>query len=129
MINKNPKIRRQKRVRSKIHGSATTPRLSVFRSNKHLFAQLIDDAKSQTLVGLSTKGLLKHSRGSRVKRSETSDSQRVSKSTLAASLGELIAQKAQELKIKTAVFDRGYFRYHGRLRTFADAARKAGLKI
>lgn len=113
MINKNPKIRRALRVRAKIQGNAATPRLSVFRSNQHLFAQLIDDAKSKTLVGLSTKTL----------------KEKGTKTSKASALGELIAKEALKLKIKTAIFDRGFFRYHGRLRTFADAARKSGLKI
>lgn len=109
---KTAKVRRRTRVRSRIVGTASRPRLSVFRSSQHLLAQLIDDAKGQTIFGLSSSKIDKGT-----------------KTEKAQALGEQIAAKAKELKITTAIFDRGFFRYHGRLRTFADAARKGGLKI
>ena len=107
----NTKARRARRVHSKITGSAKRPRLSVSRSNKHLFAQLIDDAKGRTLTGLSTKKL-------------TGD-----KTARAKLLGEHLAKQAKTLKISQAVFDRGNKRYHGRLQALADAARQHGLRI
>lgn len=107
------KARRAARVRSKIFGTTTTPRLSVYRSSQHLFAQLIDDVKHVTLVGLSTKGL----------------EQKGTKTELAQILGKTIAAAAAKLKINQAVFDRRHFRYHGRIKTLADSAREGGLKI
>lgn len=108
---KTAKVRRLTRVRSKISGTATQPRLSVHKSNAHLFAQLIDDVKGITLAGIST-GKLKGTKTEKAKQ-----------------LGEQIAEKAKSLKITSAVFDRGYNRYHGRLRSLAEAAREKGLKI
>ncbi len=105
------KLRRQTRVRGKISGTKTNPRLTVHRSNKHLIAQLVDDTQGRTLAGLSTSKL----KGTKTER--------------ATILGEHIAQKAKDLKITQAVFDRGSFRYHGRLKALADAARAKGLKI
>lgn len=111
---KNLAERRQIRIRSKITGTSERPRLSVDRSNKHLAAQLIDDVAHKTLFGLSTMSL---------------KDQKKTKTESAQALGEQVAKKALELKINTAVFDRGSYRYHGRVKEFAEAARKAGLKI
>lgn len=108
---KTAKVRRLTRVRSKISGTAVKPRLSVDKSNANLFAQLIDDVKGVTLVGISTSKL------------------KGTKTEKAKALGEQIAEKAKSLKINSAVFDRGYNRYHGRLRSLAEAAREKGLKI
>lgn len=110
------KIRRKRRVRAKIFGTAQRPRFSVFRSNRHSYVQLIDDENGKTLVSASTK--------------ETAGQvSKMPKTKQAEALGELIAKKALTQKIKTAVFDRGSYKYHGRIKAMADAARRAGLKF
>lgn len=105
--------RRQARVRSKLMGTADRPRLSVDRSSKNLSAQLIDDVAHKTLTGLSTTAL--KTKGTKTEK--------------AKALGEALAKKAAELKIKAAIFDRGSYRYHGRIKALAESAREAGLKI
>lgn len=112
---KTQKERRHRRVRAKIQGTDERPRLCVFRSNKHIYAQIIDDEKGRTLVSASDL--------------EVKDSKKDKKTDLAQKVGQLIAQKAKEKKIKTVVFDRGGFRYHGRIKTLADEARKQGLQF
>lgn len=109
--------RRTFRVRNKVRGSSVKPRLSVFKSNLHIYAQLIDDESGKTLFGIGTMSELckgKHDRKS-----------------LAAGkfLGEKLAAKAAELGIQTVVFDRGHNKYHGVLKELADSARNAGLKF
>lgn len=104
---------RRKRNRAKIFGTAKKPRLSVFRSNKHTYAQLIDDKKGITLVSASTKELKKKG----------------TKTLKAKSLGELIAQKAKKLGLQQAVLNRGPYLYHGRVKAIAEGARAVGLKI
>jgi len=106
--------RRHKRVRGKISGTADRPRLSVFRSNKNIYAQLIDDEKGKTLVS--------------VKNSEVK-SKKIKKSEMAKELGMLIAKKAVEKNIKKAVFDRGGYKYHGRVKALAEGAREGGLEF
>lgn len=107
------RIRRSKRVRSVVSGTADRPRLAVFRANQHMYAQLIDDVSGKTLAAAST--LQAKATG---KKSEQS-----------AVIGEQIAKKAIELNIKKVVFDRGGFKYHGRVKALADAARSAGLEF
>ncbi|MBO0698316.1 MAG: 50S ribosomal protein L18 [Zavarzinella sp.] len=106
--------RRAHRVRSKINGTAERPRLSVFRSSKHIYAQLIDDANGVTLAaaGSSGKGA---AYGGNVK--------------AAAAVGQKLAEAAKAKGISQAAFDRGHYRYHGRVKALADAARKGGLKF
>lgn len=108
------KIRRQTRVRSKIRGTGDRPRLSVFRSNKFIYAQLINDEKGQTIVGVSEKHLKEKMTG---------------KTTKAKALGILLAKKAIDKKIKKVVFDRGSYTYHGRITSIADGAREGGLEF
>lgn len=108
-----PSTRRLLRVRSHVRGTGSRPRLSVFRSNLHTNAQLIDDKKGITLLGLSSKDL--KAKGSKLQ--------------LAQALGQALADLALKKGIKTAVFDRGSYRFHGRVKAVADAAREAGLKI
>ncbi len=105
---------RHARVRAVIQGTANRPRLSVFRSNKEIFLQLIDDQKGVTLVSASTKEIKEKAEG------------KTGKSFLA---GKLIAQRAQEKGIKEAVFDRGGYKYHGRVKAVAEGAREGGLKF
>jgi large subunit ribosomal protein L18 len=109
------KERRQFRVRNRIR-AAGRPRLSVFRSNKHIYAQIIDDAQGKTLVAAST-----------TEPSQRSGEINGSTTTAASAIGKLVAQRALERGIKQVAFDRGAYRYHGRVRALADAAREAGL--
>ncbi len=109
--------RRRLRTRAKLHGTAKRPRLSVFRSLKHLSVQAIDDDARKTLLAVSDKHL--------------PEAERKGKKPIqvAAALGKLTAEKAKEAGINEAIFDRGSFKYHGRVKALADAAREAGLKI
>jgi large subunit ribosomal protein L18 len=108
------RIRRHRRVRKKIHGTAERPRLAVYRSNKHLSVQLIDDDAGATLAAASTM--------------EASDAP---SGTVAAAtrVGTLIAERASAAGITTVVFDRGGYAYHGRVAAVAAAAREAGLEF
>ena len=106
---KEKRIRRHKRVRGKIEGNAKIPRFCVFRSNKHIYGQLINDEKEKILLSVSDKGL----KGK-------------NKIELAKEVGKLIAQKSINKKV---VFDRGGYKYHGRVKALAEGAREAGLKF
>src|SRR5436309_3090149 len=106
--------RRHKRVRSKVTGTAERPRLVVFRSNRGIEAQLIDDLEARTLTAASWLHL-KSAKGT--------------KTAQAAEVGKLLAQKAKEAGIETVVFDRGGYLYHGRVKALADAAREGGLNF
>lgn len=108
------KIRR--RIRKKISGVVARPRMSVFRSNKQIYVQLVDDLSGNTLAAASS-------------REEEIASQKVNKIEQAALVGKLIASKAKEVGIEEVVFDRGGYLYHGRIKSLADAARKGGLKL
>jgi len=107
---------RRKRVRRNMAGTSDKPRLSVFRSNMYIYAQLIDDQNSKTLSAVSDKKLPKEG---------------IAKTKLekAASVGELIATDAKKQKITKVVFDRGNYKYHGRVKALAEAARKGGLNF
>ena len=112
-------IRRQKlrwRIRAKVSGTAQKPRLSVFRSNKDIYAQLIDDATGTTLASAS----------SRQKDITAQAGNKVEKSAM---VGRAIAEKAKSLGLEIAVFDRGGYLYHGRVKAVADGAREGGLKL
>ena len=118
MINKVSKNetrkRRHARVRAKVSGTAACPRLNVFRSNSHIFAQIIDDTNGTTLVSSSSLAL----------KLESS-----SNIEAAGKVGTDIAKKALEKNITNVVFDRGGYVYHGRVKALAEAAREAGLKF
>ncbi len=103
---------RKARTRARIFGTQEKPRLSVFRSNRYVWAQLIDDAHEKTLAAATSRGLVK-----------------TKKTEAAKKVGEMIAEKAKALKISAAVFDRGEYRYHGRLKAVAEGARAGGLKL
>jgi large subunit ribosomal protein L18 len=105
---------RKRRVRSKTKGTTLKPRLSVNRSNRFIYAQIIDDTKAKTILGVSEKTL---------------SVSKVNKTQRAKNLGLLIAKKATEKKVKEVVFDRGSYRYHGRVKALADGAREGGLKF
>ena len=107
------KHRRHNKIRAKVIGNKKRPRLSVFRSNQHIYAQLIDDEEGKTLANISDLKLKKN----------------LNKTDTANEIGKLIAEKALEKKIKEVVFDRGGYKYHGRIKAIAEAARKGGLKF
>jgi large subunit ribosomal protein L18 len=109
---KEHRLRRHRRIRTRVRGTAECPRLSVFKSNRYVSAQLVNDETHQTLLGMSTQ-TLKGATGS--------------KSERARMLGVVIAKAAQDLKIKGIVFDRGGFPYMGTVRAFAEGAREGGL--
>lgn len=106
------KEKRVKRVRALIFGTARKPRLAVFRSGKHIYAQLINDEKGVTLAAASDADMKE---GTKVSR--------------AMAVGERIAQAAQKIKIKAAIFDRRSYAYHGRVQAVAEGARKGGLQF
>lgn len=107
------KARRHGRVRAKISGTASRPRLSVFRSNTGLFLQLIDDTVGKTLASASSRDI--KSKGSKLEISQE--------------LGKLIAEKAKAKKIASIVFDRGSYKYHGHVKAVAEGARAGGLQF
>ncbi|NJK78589.1 MAG: 50S ribosomal protein L18 [Chloroflexaceae bacterium] len=110
------RIKRHRRIRKKVAGTAERPRLCVFRSNLHIYAQIIDDVAGHTLVSASTMD--KQSRSALNDNNKTEQAQAV---------GKLIAQRALDAGISQVVFDRGGFLYHGRVKALAEAAREAGL--
>jgi large subunit ribosomal protein L18 len=112
------RMRRHLRVRKRLTGSPERPRLSVFRSNVHIYAQVIDDAASRTLVAASS-----------VDKELASGLDGKTKIEQAKAVGELIARRAKAAGIEQVVFDRGGFKYHGRVQALADAAREAGLNF
>lgn len=110
------RIRRHARVRAKVEGTSVKPRLSVFRSLNHIYAQVIDDSKKQTLVSASTVDPeIKNNIGEKAKKSQ------------AEMVGQIVAKRAIEKGIQQVVFDRGGYKYIGRVQALADAARKEGL--
>ena len=106
--------KRHDRIRLRLEGTESRPRLAVFRSNTHIYAQVIDDGTGKTLAAAST--VEKELRGSKQTKTEE-----------AAVVGRLIAERAKTAGIERVVFDRAGFRYHGRIKSLADAAREAGL--
>ncbi len=110
------RLRIKRRIRKKVSGTPERPRLSVFRSNKHIYAQVIDDINGKTYVSASSKS------------AELADKEG-NKSQIAAFVGELLAKKAVEAGLNEVVFDRGGYLYHGRVKSLAEAARKNGLKF
>jgi large subunit ribosomal protein L18 len=108
------RLKRRRRVRAKIQGTAKRPRISVFRSNRGIFAQLIDDESGRTLASVNWI---------------ESDLRTLTGAEQAAKAGELLAQRAKAAGVETVVFDRGGYQYHGRVKAFAESAREAGLKF
>ncbi len=111
------RLQRKPRIRKKVSGTESRPRLVVFRSNQHLYAQLVDDVNGVTLASASTQVLAKD--GEALKANKDS----------AAKVGKDIAAKALEKKIETVVFDRNGYIYHGKVKALADGAREGGLKF
>jgi len=114
-VKQERKERRHKRIRAKIFGTFQKPRLSVFRSLKHIYVQLINDEKGKTLVMASDQDL--ESRKEK------------SKKEMAKEVGKLIAKRALEKKINQVVFDRGSYKYHGRIRALAEGVKEGKLKF
>lgn len=119
-IIKNKKRNRHKvKIRTKISGTAEIPRLSVFRSSKRMYLQIIDDTQNKTIVSADSSEIKENSK----KKDENS------KIRIAFKSGKLIAEKAIEKKIKQVIFDRGGYKYHGRVKAVAEGAREGGLKF
>ncbi|MBU0476540.1 50S ribosomal protein L18 [Patescibacteria group bacterium] len=134
MLEKQEKrYRRHKRVRAKISGTSKVPRLCVFRSAKHIYAQLIDDEKGKTLVASGAQKIKElprvalQAQREGVKNEEKE--KRAGKVAIAFEVGKLIAKEAKKQKIEKVVFDRGGYRYHGRVKALAQGAREEGLKF
>ena len=116
---KSKKDKRQKvrfKIRKRIVGSADQPRLAIFRSNKEIYAQLIDNSSSTTLAAASS-------------RENTAKDAKLTKVDQAKSVGKMIAERAKKAGVDAVVFDRGGFLYHGRIKSLADSAREAGLNF
>ena len=114
MIDKSAKrLKIKKRIRGKVSGTASKPRLTVFRSNKEIYAQVIDDLSGKTLAAASSLKL----------------TEKITKKEEAAKVGELVAKQAQDAGITAVVFDRNGYLYHGRVKELAEAARKGGLNF
>lgn len=107
---------RKRRTRAKIFGTSQRPRVSVFRSLRHIYAQIIDDEKGHTLCSASSLELKKDLQG-----------QKLTKTQIAEKVGEVLAKRALEKGIKKVVFDRGPYKYHGRIKALAEMLRKNGL--
>ena len=108
------RLKRRRRVRAKVSGTATRPRISVFRSNRGIAAQLIDDERGHTLAAVSWT---------------EDDLKSLKPMDQARRAGELLAERAKAAGVETAVFDRGGYRYHGRVKAFADGVREGGLAL
>jgi large subunit ribosomal protein L18 len=109
------RARRHRRIRGKVSGTAERPRLAVFRSNKGISAQLIDDVSGKTLAGASWVGVKKGFKGTKTEQ--------------AAEVGKLLAAAGKKAGVEAVVFDRGGYLYHGRVKALADGAREGGLKF
>ena len=108
------RLKRRRRVRAKVHGSAERPRISVFRSNRGIFAQLIDDDSGRTLASVNWT---------------EADLRSLKPMEQAAKAGALLAERAKAAGVETAVFDRGGYQYHGRVKALAEGAREGGLQL
>ena len=112
------RVNKHRKLRNRLSGTAECPRLAVFRSNNHMYAQIIDDTVGNTLVSAST-----------LQKDVKANLEKTNNVDAAAYLGKVIAEKALEKGIKDVVFDRGGFIYHGKIKALADAAREAGLNF
>ena len=112
------RVKKHRRIRNRLSGTTACPRLAVFRSNNHMYAQIIDDTVGNTLVSAST-----------LQKDVKANLEKTNNVDAAAYLGTVIAEKAIEKGIKDVVFDRGGFIYHGKIQALADAAREAGLNF
>ena len=112
------RVKKHRRIRNRLSGTTACPRLAVFRSNNHMYAQIIDDTVGNTLVSAST-----------LQKDVKANLEKTNNVDAAAYLGKVIAERAVEKGIKDVVFDRGGFIYHGKIQALADAAREAGLNF
>ena len=112
------RVNKHMRVRNRLSGTAERPRLAVFRSNNHMYAQIIDDTVGNTLVAAST-----------AEKAVKAELEKTNDVAAAAYVGKVIAERALEKGIKAVIFDRGGFVYHGKIQALADAAREAGLEF
>ena len=112
------RVKKHRRMRNRLSGTTQKPRLAVFRSNNHMYAQIIDDTVGNTLVAAST-----------LEKDVKAELEKTNNVDAAAYLGTVIAKKAIEQGINTVVFDRGGFIFHGKVKALADAAREAGLEF
>ncbi|UCG06903.1 MAG: 50S ribosomal protein L18 [Desulfobacterales bacterium] len=117
-IKKQARLKRKKRIRKKVVGTEIRPRLCVFRSAKHIYAQVVDDTKGQTLAAAST-----------LEKAVKESSEAQNKMSAATLVGKLLAERALGKGVKQIVFDRNGFRYHGRVKAVSDGARETGLKF
>ena len=115
---KAARLKRKKRIRKKISGTPDRPRLTVFRSARHIYAQVIDDLSGQTLAAASS-----------VEKTFTESSKAGKKSAVASQIGKLIAERAIGKGVKSVVFDRNGFLYHGRIKAVSEGAREGGLEL
>lgn len=111
------RYKRKQRIRKKLVGTTDRPRLSVFRSAKHIYAQVIDDSKGETIVSASTLD------------KELAGSEFENKTAAASKIGTLVAERAKAKGVETVVFDRNGYIYHGRVKALSEGAREAGLKF
>lgn len=128
------RFRRHQRVKAKLFGTKDRPRLCVFRSSKHIYVQLIDDEKGSTLLTACDQNLKKPKRKEKKEKTKIQDKKTKEtqkplggKVAIAFEVGKLIAEKAGKKKIKKVVFDRGGYKYHGRVKALAEGAREGGL--
>ncbi len=112
------RVKKHKRIRNRLSGTAECPRLAVFRSNNHMYAQIIDDTAQNTLVSAST-----------LQKDVKANLEKTNNVEAASYLGKVIAERAIDKGIRDVVFDRGGFLYHGKIQALADAAREAGLNF
>jgi len=140
-IYKSRRDRRRAKSKARIRGTAERPRLVVFRSNKYIYSQIIDDAKRETLVAASNKDLMTDEKGAALKTQNKTEgtensvsSEKLSvlsgsKTERAKLVGKLLARRALKKGIKKVVFDRAGYKYHGRVKALAEGAREGGLKF
>ena len=143
LLKQEKRKRRHKRVRAKVFGTNKVPRLCVFRSAGHIYAQLIDDNQGKVIVSVNDLKVVvpkKENRSSHLTQKESDgqvenkkkvllESEKSGKVAIAYEIGKIIAQKAIEKKVKKVIFDRGGYKYHGRVKALAEGAREVGLKF
>jgi len=115
LTTREARLRRHRRVRGRVQGTAERPRLTVFRSNVGIYAQLVDDLEAKTLAAASWQSLAKSFKGNKTEQ--------------AKEVGKLLAQNAKKAGVETCVFDRGGYLYHGRVKALAEGAREGGLQF
>ena len=128
-IKREKRIRHHKKIRMRIKGTSKAPRLCVFRSSQHIYAQLIDDEKGKTLVAASDQELKKSVGKTKKLDKDKEKTKRTGKTAAAYEVGRLLAEKAIKKKIQKVLFDRGGFVFHGRVKALAEGAREEGLKF